>query len=659
MMPSLLALLFTLITVTQVAAGIWTSNNFFYKPDVGARGAQEKTTFDSGLDRVDTRLGNEHWLNDLAFGANLQAAIASIGTTTTVLNIPSGTWPIASDLTIPANITLKLHRGAILNIVTGKTLSIKGGLEAGLYQIFSCTGTGKVVFSGGNDGGVVPLVRPEWWGAVPDGSTDCTAAVKAACGSLPAHGGGVIDFGVGTYSITPDQLIISTYGTILQGKGVVLAGDGTFTGGTTLKSRPGTGKLISVIGSAWNNPVAHCKINDMLIWGNNQAVQGVSLKWAAGIRMRNVQVFACAGHGVYMEQVWDSSFYDLEIKWSGSQANNKAGLYIYNGANDNSNNLRFYAFHAESNYGNDVWIDASGAAGATGDNYNILFEGGKCEKSQSVYSTKAFYITGYNGATGNTNHHIVIRDMGIYSYMVAGDIGVHFAGTGYMVVDNCHFLNGTSGGTGIKIEGPVLGNLTHRVVGNLFEQVAQEITIVSTCPRDAVWTDGNRNGAWNATDRRIHINTPLVKDCRRLVLASEGANHQTTGTDETDLASCTLPANLLSTFGGIKVKASGWTGGAAGNKTIKLYFGSHSVTICPAGALADWQLEATIRTMNGYSNSISVDWKFWKNGSPATISSGIGAFEESTNVDVLVKLTGQCANGADTAHQSTWVVEEE
>lgn len=41
MMPSLLALLFTLISVTQVVAGIWTSNNFFYKPGVGARGKEE------------------------------------------------------------------------------------------------------------------------------------------------------------------------------------------------------------------------------------------------------------------------------------------------------------------------------------------------------------------------------------------------------------------------------------------------------------------------------------------------------------------------------------------------------------------------------------------------------------------------------------------
>ena len=656
-MSRLLALLVVLLTVTQAAAGNWTSNNFFYKPDVGARGEQEKTNFDSGLERVDTRLGNERWLNDQTLGGTLQAAVTAIGSTATVLNIPPGTWPMAADLTVPANITLKVLRGAAVSIATGQTLSIKGGLEAGPYPIFACAGTGKVAFIGGNDGGVVPLVRPEWWGAVPDGSTDSTAAVKAACSSLPVNGGGVIDFGVGTYSITPGQVVITTPGTILQGQAAATNGFGAYLG-TTLKSRPGTGKLISFIGNAANTTLDSCQLNDMTLWGNNGTVQGLSLKWIANFRSRNAYILGCLDHGVYMEQVWDSSFYDLEIEWCGSQANNKAGLFIYNGANDNSNNLRFYAFHAETNYGNDVWIDASGIGG---DNYNILFDGGKCEKSQSAgsFSKKAFYLTGWNGSTGKVNQHIVIRNMGIYQYMQAGDIGIHFAGAGYMVVDNCNYLNNVSGGTGIKIEGPVLGNHTHRILGNLFAQVAQEITIDPTCPRDAVWTDGNRNGLWNATDRRIHINTPLVKDHRRLVLASEGANHQTASTAETDLASCTLPANLLSTYGGIKVRASGWSEGAAGNKTVKLYFGSHSVTVCPPGALADWQLEASIRIMNGVSNSINVDWKFWKNGSPATISSGMTAFAEATTVDVPVKLTGQCANGADIVHQSTWVVEEE
>jgi|GEM_PF-4347601 hypothetical protein len=87
--------------------------------------------------------------------------------------------------TIDDNVTLTAPKISInpnipFAIATTKTLTINGTLDAGLYQIFSCTGTGKVVFGAG----AVKEVYPEWWGAVGDGSTDdytpCQAALTAA-----------------------------------------------------------------------------------------------------------------------------------------------------------------------------------------------------------------------------------------------------------------------------------------------------------------------------------------------------------------------------------------------------------------------------------------------------------------------------------------------
>jgi hypothetical protein len=57
-----------------------------------------------------------------------------------------------------------------------QTVAIYGPIDAGLYQIFSCTGTGKVVIGPG----AVKEVYPQWWGAVGDDATDCTAALQAA-----------------------------------------------------------------------------------------------------------------------------------------------------------------------------------------------------------------------------------------------------------------------------------------------------------------------------------------------------------------------------------------------------------------------------------------------------------------------------------------------
>ena len=59
------------------------------------------------------------------------------------------TWPVAANLTIPSNFTNKIDRGAIFSVANDVTLTINGALDAGPYQIFSCTGTGKVVFAAG------------------------------------------------------------------------------------------------------------------------------------------------------------------------------------------------------------------------------------------------------------------------------------------------------------------------------------------------------------------------------------------------------------------------------------------------------------------------------------------------------------------------------
>ena len=172
----LLALVSTLFLVTQVMAGAWTANNFLYKPAIGARGDDEKAKFDSGLNRVDSRLANEKWLNDSLYSGDLGTAITAIGSAKTVLSIPAGNWPIAANLTVPANLRLKLAHGAVLTIATGMTLTINGPLEAGLHQIFSCAGTGKVTF--GN--GAVKETYAEWWGAIGDNTTDNYAKMQQA-----------------------------------------------------------------------------------------------------------------------------------------------------------------------------------------------------------------------------------------------------------------------------------------------------------------------------------------------------------------------------------------------------------------------------------------------------------------------------------------------
>jgi hypothetical protein len=176
-MQMFLRLLLVSLTLIGLAgkgiSGTWTANNFLYKPATGARGEAQKNLFDSGLDRIDARLGKEIWVGDPNYGQSLQSAIAAIGSALRILRVPSGTYDIASDLTVPANITLKPARGAVFAVATGKTLTINGPFQAGPYQVFSCTGTGKVVFGAG----AVKEVYPEWWGFTSDAAAALNAAI--------------------------------------------------------------------------------------------------------------------------------------------------------------------------------------------------------------------------------------------------------------------------------------------------------------------------------------------------------------------------------------------------------------------------------------------------------------------------------------------------
>jgi len=161
------------LLVTEAQAGVWTANGFIYKPAVGARGDLQKDTFDSGLDQVDARLGKQVWVGDPNYGTTFQDAVTAIESSNVTLHVPAGTHSISADLSIPANIALKPVKGAVFSIANTKTLTINGPLEAGLYQIFSCTGTGKVVF-----GGPVREVYPQWWASTPT-ATAFQAAVTA------------------------------------------------------------------------------------------------------------------------------------------------------------------------------------------------------------------------------------------------------------------------------------------------------------------------------------------------------------------------------------------------------------------------------------------------------------------------------------------------
>jgi hypothetical protein len=124
--------------------GEHTLNQFFYKPFLGARGTAEKSSFDSGLDQVDARLGKEIWLGDPDY-ASLSAALGRIGGAAAILQVPAGVVEVADDTQVPGNITLVLYPGAKFQVPAGVNLQLNGPVHClGLAPHFEGD-TGAVV----------------------------------------------------------------------------------------------------------------------------------------------------------------------------------------------------------------------------------------------------------------------------------------------------------------------------------------------------------------------------------------------------------------------------------------------------------------------------------------------------------------------------------
>ena len=83
-------------------------------------------------------------------------------------------YRLSSNVTVPAGVTIVFQQGGLLLIDNGITFTVNGTMHAGMYQIFSGTGTVSIAR------GAVEYLLPHWWGAVGDGVADDTAEIQAA-----------------------------------------------------------------------------------------------------------------------------------------------------------------------------------------------------------------------------------------------------------------------------------------------------------------------------------------------------------------------------------------------------------------------------------------------------------------------------------------------
>lgn len=145
----------------------------------------------------------------LRYGANCTntssdaAAITAANTAAAAVGgdlIIRSTCNVTSNVTISSNVKLVFQRLGRLAVATGVVFRMDGGLEAAPdQQIFSLTGTGRVIFGGvdcttsctsssadvGDAVVLPPMFYAKWWGVVGNATADDTAAVQAIFNVLP------------------------------------------------------------------------------------------------------------------------------------------------------------------------------------------------------------------------------------------------------------------------------------------------------------------------------------------------------------------------------------------------------------------------------------------------------------------------------------------
>lgn len=118
----------------------------------------------------------------------LQSALTAIGSGNGTI-VVAKTITVTSNTTIPANVDLFIPKTGLITINSGVTLTINGTIQAGLYQIFSVSGTL-------NGYPTIIHVYPEWFGALrslKSSPVDVTAAfnkcfqVARNWGSIPVR----------------------------------------------------------------------------------------------------------------------------------------------------------------------------------------------------------------------------------------------------------------------------------------------------------------------------------------------------------------------------------------------------------------------------------------------------------------------------------------
>jgi len=251
------------------------------------------------------------------------------------------------------------------------------------------------------------------------------------------------------------------------------------------------------------------------------------------------------------------------------------------------------------------------------------------------------YIEGYNKGIRivHDNHSQVIGNV-VYNSV---DMGIQLQDEVHDVVVKGNNIDTLQAGAdaGIKIESDTCTGI---IEGNIIDATNADYGMnFGVSNYNALTVKDNKISGYGTAKYRYYNRI----DWDEIIDNSDNA---TSGAGEDTLASDTQRASSLSTNMGIHIFAAGTKTGAAGNKTIKLYFGTTSWTVHPAANNElNWTLEAEI--WNTAADAQRGWIRFW-NDDTLVYADYITAAEDTSAGTFVIKLTGECADAGDTITQT-------
>lgn len=244
-------------------------------------------------------------------------------TYTMVKGAPQGVYDyvgsvVTGNTTVSSAIELQGQSDFVVTINNGVTLTIEGPFNAGLFQVFDCIGTGKVIFSNGQE------IKPEWFGT--DGVTD-SAAIQKAVDSINTVRGGTIVFDSNrkyaidtTVTIDPTTGPINLLSNMVSGEGQVggyLFPTQNLANGMIRYSSPTRApRQANITGLSFYDPTQSKLVGGALVLDD----------WTG--RCSNCNMEYIVGPAIVTDNVIMSGFYNLRIRLCGQNASGKYAIML-------------------------------------------------------------------------------------------------------------------------------------------------------------------------------------------------------------------------------------------------------------------------------------------------------------------------------------------